>query len=425
MREIVLAEDKVAKKLAKKENNRTELTRRLIEIVNELIEEANAEWRSTQDEGNTDDPPEPLIRLRVEYTAPEGGNFDCENPQRFSNRFVNKVANVNDVVQFHRKKTTGTRRGLTGADLPEESVLAQMALDSVKVEKLVREFLTAQSLTILPQNSFGDAVSQFVDKDDKHAMELFVAESLKSQVKHLLDLDRDDDDLHEQLESNKLRLEELFVKGHMKNTRSARFRPKPDDWDSDLDGPWEDDARALILSDSEEEEEEADSMPAPAARGRGKQTTATKRAAAKKATTASMTAASKAAGSKKAAPKTSHGKQKRIQDYLNDDNDDDDEDEDVVMADLDSADGESQPLFVQPPTKGGRKPAARAAAPASAPKKRQPPRRRALAISQASSKGTGVGRARGATEDISDDIDDDDDDDDNAFESVSTRTRKR
>lgn len=37
----------------------------------------------------------------VLYSAPDGGIFDCENPQRISNRFVGKVANVNDVVRFY------------------------------------------------------------------------------------------------------------------------------------------------------------------------------------------------------------------------------------------------------------------------------------------------------------------------------------
>lgn len=160
MKEIVLSEHKEAKKLAKKENHRTELTRLLVEIVEELIEQARIEWLEDQggEEQEEDGIPLPLVRLRVEYSAPDGGNFDCENPQRFSNRFVGKVANVNDVVQFHRRKAGAVRKVKGGGDLPEESVMAQMSIDTVKVEKLVQEFLNAQSLTILPQNSFGDAV---------------------------------------------------------------------------------------------------------------------------------------------------------------------------------------------------------------------------------------------------------------------------
>ena len=104
--EIVLATDKRFKGVDKKKDNRQEITRRLMDIVEEMIEQANADWLSIQDEGEEqEEQPLPLIRLKVEYTAPEGGNYDVENPQRFSNRFVGKVANTNDVVYFYRKKT--------------------------------------------------------------------------------------------------------------------------------------------------------------------------------------------------------------------------------------------------------------------------------------------------------------------------------
>jgi double-strand break repair protein MRE11 len=78
-------------------------------VVEKLIKEAISEWEKAQD---PDDPPEeiplPLVRLRVEYSAPDGGKFDVENPQRFSNKFIGKVANVNDVVVFHMKKATAS-----------------------------------------------------------------------------------------------------------------------------------------------------------------------------------------------------------------------------------------------------------------------------------------------------------------------------
>ncbi len=110
-REIILAEEKRFKGLDKKKENKQELTRKLMEVVEELIEEARTEWLSIQGEDEQDEEleiPLPLIRLKVEYTAPEGGKYECENPQRFSNRFLGKVANVNDVVQFYRKKSGGT-----------------------------------------------------------------------------------------------------------------------------------------------------------------------------------------------------------------------------------------------------------------------------------------------------------------------------
>jgi double-strand break repair protein MRE11 len=105
-RDIVLAEEPRFRKLATVKDNRQQITKELIRVVEALIEQATSEWEAIQDQ---DDPPEeiplPLVRLRVEYSAPDGGRFDCENPQRFSNKFQGKVANVNDVVQFHMKKT--------------------------------------------------------------------------------------------------------------------------------------------------------------------------------------------------------------------------------------------------------------------------------------------------------------------------------
>lgn len=107
-REVVLSTDRRFKGLEKKKENKQDITLKLMGIVEEMIEEAKSEWLTIQD-GEDDhlELPLPLIRLRVEYTAYDGGKFDCENPQRFSNRFVGKVANVNDVVQFYRKKQGG------------------------------------------------------------------------------------------------------------------------------------------------------------------------------------------------------------------------------------------------------------------------------------------------------------------------------
>ena len=113
-----------------------------------------------------------------------------------------------------------TGRQLKPGELPDPQVLAQLARDNVQVEKLVREFLAAQSLTILPQNSFGDAVSQFVEKDDKHAMEMFVNESLANQIKHLLAMDqRNEDELQNAMEQYRSKLEELFAAGQLVKVR--------------------------------------------------------------------------------------------------------------------------------------------------------------------------------------------------------------
>ncbi|KAH8697879.1 meiotic recombination protein Mre11 [Talaromyces proteolyticus] len=468
MKEIVLSDDKEAKKLARKENNRTEITRLLMTYVEDLIEQAKSEWlESHQDDLDGDEEPEiplPLIRLRVETSTPDGGSFDCENPQRFSNRFVGKVANVNDVVQFHRKKKATT----TGRKVDDTAAGAAMSrlstLDTVKVEQLVRELLTAQSLTILPQNSFGDAVSQFVDKDDKHAMEMFVNESLANQVKYLMSLERDadlddEDEAHQSLRNamDKYRgqVEDLFSKGAVKRTRGKkRFKPKPDGWDSEFDGPWEDQPGALIHSDNEggdpnEEEAAEDGTERTTAsargRGRGRGGRATPSTATRKATTT-------AAATTKKTTQARGGRRKQAIS-------DDDEEEDVVMVDdsveepeaILSDEEASQALFVQQKPPRSRQQAASTAttsrrgartaaspAPSSVTAAASSTRRSGRAAakptqqttinfaSQTSSTGTGrrnaARSARGGFAELSD-IEDDDDDD--AFEPVSSSTRRR
>ena len=402
MREIVLSEEKEAMKLAKKANNRTALTQFLTDIVDDMIKQAHEEWKAAQGDEEQDEqekPPLPLIRLRVEYTAPEGGNFDCENPQRFSNRFTKKVANVQDVVQFYRKKKGGVKRAQNAAEVPAESTLASLAIESVKVEQLVREFLDAQSLTILPQNSFGDAVSQYIDKDDKHAMEVFVSENLTKQVEQLMNMDKvDEDNIYEAMEQGKSHLEELFAAGHRSTRKKTKRKPRPDGWDTDLDGAWSDQPAAIDRSDIDDEDDNDSDEPAakPIAKGRGK-------AAPKKA----------AAPPKKPAPAKNPRNKKKVVES------EDEEDEDVVM--LDSDEGESQ-LFVkqEPPSRVAKKAApAKAPAPKRAVTTAKGSKQSQLNFSQATI------QPRAGTKKVQEVSDDDISDDDDAFEPApSARTSR-
>ncbi|PWY66455.1 DNA repair exonuclease [Aspergillus heteromorphus CBS 117.55] len=490
MREIVLSEEKGAQKLARKENNRTEVTRFLMTMVEELIEEAKTEWLETQDEGAEDgalEVPLPLVRLRVETSTPEGGSYDCENPQRFSNRFVGKVANVNDVVQFYRKKkNANTRKKDTDNDLDEAAVSHLSTLDTVKVEQLVRDLLSAQSLTILPQNSFGDAVAQFIDKDDKHALEMFVNESLDSQIKHLMNLDRANDDYDEEdavqsslqkaMEKYRTQMEDMFSRGVKKRTRGKkRFKPKPDGWDTEFDGAWEDQPGALIHSDNEGGDPNEDlaaedgTTPRPSTtstrgrgRGRGRggraaATTTTRKPAPKKAITPSKTANTTTTTT------TTKGRRRRaISDDEDEDNndvimldDDDDDDDDnnansdpgAALANIveedDDEESDSQALFVkQPSTRTRRaapapsKPSTRRKAPSPAPSSNTvAPSRRgrgkqtqtqlSFVGSQSSVRGTAGSRSTRATRAPSEDIVDDDDDDSDGFEPVVSSSRRR
>ncbi|KAG9739954.1 DNA repair exonuclease, partial [Aureobasidium melanogenum] len=384
MREIALQDDAHMRKIAMKDDNRAEITRYLTTVVEDMIREARQAWREAQ-EGDIDEnqkPELPLIRLRVEYSAPEGGRFDCENPQRFSNRFLEKVANVNDVVQFHRKKT-GTSRKKEQPDMPEEAALQQLTLDTVKVEKLVKEFLTAQSLTILPQNSFGDAVSQFVNKDDKHAMEAFVNESLASQLKHLLSGESvEDEDMTEAMEGYKAKLEEMWAQGTLKRTvRKDKLKPKPANWDSDLDGEWAAQPGALVRSEDEALDEEEAAQPKPkATRGRGGKAIGTTRK--------SAAATKKAAPAKKTTTRT---RKAPIEEESEDEEEDDvimlDDDDEDEIPDVNDGEDDEDDLFVKQAPK--KRAPAKTVSKSTSKRAASPPKRKAPARSTAA-KATGA-----------------------------------
>ncbi|KAJ3561970.1 hypothetical protein NPX13_g8742 [Xylaria arbuscula] len=347
--EIVLSTDKRFKGLEKKKDNRQELTRRLMTVVEEMIEEANVEWDSLQEvDVDENERPRPLIRLKVEYTAPEGGHYDIENPQRFSQRFSGTVANTTDVVQFYRKKTVQKRTTATDA-LSEEVVASLAEMDSIKVAKLVEEYLKAQSLKILPQAPFGDAVTQFVDKDDKHAMEQFVNESLAGQVDQMVNMNDEEENLDQAMDMIKKKLEHQFATGQLKRGPRLKYKPKPDEWDSDMDGHWEAQPQAIdrvaaaveaapepakprararkptrtgFLADDDDDDDEEmndvaeeEEVQAPKTRGRPKAATTRAKAAPK-------------APAKKAPPKGRGRGRKQVEEE-----EEDDEDDDVVMDD--------------------------------------------------------------------------------------------
>lgn len=426
MKEIIMSDEKEVQKFARKDNNRPDVTRFLTSIVDDLIEQAQAEFLEAHEaDDDSEEAPEvplPLIRLRVETSSPDGGTFDCENPQRFSNRFVGRVANSNDVVQFYRKKKNATARR---AKIEEEQGSAQLhGLDTVAVEKLVREYLSTQSLSILPQNYFSDAVSQYIDKDDKHAMETFVNEALSNQIKHLLALDSDEVDeaeAEEQLaaamEQYRGQLEVMFAQGEIKRTAGAkhRFKPKPDTWDSDFDGVWEDQPGALLRPDEEDpngdsDEDEATSRPT-SSRGRGRA-----RGRGARGTTRGTRATT-----------TGRGQKRQVAD--------EDDDDDIEMTTpIDQDDDNSQSMFFKEPSEPARTRKTTRAAPKAAPKattrvkaapKTTPAAKTrqsqiSFGASQASSTGT---RGRGKKTEVVE-VEDDDDDDD-AFEPApKTRSRR-
>jgi double-strand break repair protein MRE11 len=297
----------------------------------------------------------------------------------------------------------------------------------VKVESLVSDFLSAQSLKVLPQGPFGDAVNQFVSKDDKHAMELFVSEHLKGQVQQMLGLESDDEDLNSAMDIYRARVEQQLASGMNRTHITERkrvLRPKPATWDSDFDGNWEDEPDAWLYEDASESLTPVTTQAS--GRSRGKSTVKAEEAALDdeddepppptSRATKSKAAATKAAAPKKAPAKKPPARGGRGRKAALPPSDEEDEEEDVVM--------ESDEEEPAPPPKK-RQPARRQAAAAPAASTRSTRTRQTkLDFSQsASARGAGATQKSAAVEISDDEISDEDD----AFEPapVATRTRRR
>jgi double-strand break repair protein MRE11 len=450
MREVVLQEDRQMRKIGLEGgDNKIAVDRFCMDHVEDLIKQANAEWLELQQE-NEDEPDEelvpplPLVRLRVEYTAPEGGSYIIDNPQRFSARFADRVANTNDIIQYHRKKTAGIKKSKAAIEVPDADSMAQLNMDAIKIDELVKEFLTAQNLTILPQSAFGDAVQQFVQKDDKHAMEEFIMTTMGDQVDHLVNNDGDMEDenaIAEMMEELKNKWEQKFEKGDRMARKRINRKPKPDGWDSDFDGHWEDDPDSVIRDeqdqdamDVDDDDDDAESV-APsrtsAARGRGTRargrggrtaaagTTRKTAAAAKKPATK---APAKGRGKKKAATPSDEEEEEEANEVINLDDDDDDDEGGLFMTQ------ESVPPKRAP---AKRTTAASASSKTTTTRKAAPSRQTQLSFnSQTPAASSRPSRAAGARSTAStrrlQEPDDDEISDDDAFETPpATTTRRR
>lgn len=283
------------------------------------------------------------------------------------------------------------------------------------MDAVVQEYLSKQALQVLAATAFTDAVNQFVSKDDKQAVQLFVDDSLKTSVNWIAtENPKSEGDIQALIEKYRDQMERLAVSGQMKQGPRRRYKDKPSGWDSDMDGHWHSRPEAMeILPPS----------PEPAASGR--RTTqpasgftfsddedddlfgsapAASKAPAKKAPAPRATkraAPAKKAPAKAAAAKKAPARGRKKAQFF-EDSDEDDQDDDVVMDD----DEEEEPA---PPKKAVR--ATRGAA-------KPPARQTTLNFSQ-SQRASNRSQPQTVHEISDDDISDD------AFETMPTRSTRR
>lgn len=229
-------------------SERSDIMKLLRKRVDGLIVKAKQEFKERYP-GR--DMPLPLVRLRVEYT-----NQEISNPQRFGQEFAGKVSNPKEVIQFTKRKSLRSgRRDQDDAangpsayvDIEEEGLLAVERLEKVDVGKLVQEYLQAQNLDILNPEGLEGAVLNFVEKDDRDAIDSFVTKMLKNTVKGLVTIDPEESRIDGELErlrqqqQEQRREMELEMEGAQGNARGnagmARGHESDDSMMDNLEPP--------------------------------------------------------------------------------------------------------------------------------------------------------------------------------------------
>uniref|UniRef100_A0AAR2JN96 Double-strand break repair protein MRE11 n=1 Tax=Pygocentrus nattereri TaxID=42514 RepID=A0AAR2JN96_PYGNA len=144
--------------------------------VEEMLEEAERDRL-----GNPLMPEKPLIRLRVDYS----GGFEPFTTMRFSQKFVDRVANPKDILHFTRHRES--KDNAIDFDMllsrPSSEVL------QLRVEDLVKEyFQTAEKnmqLSLLTEQGMGKAVQEYVDKEERDAIEELINYQLEKTQRYL------------------------------------------------------------------------------------------------------------------------------------------------------------------------------------------------------------------------------------------------
>ncbi|XP_032846764.2 double-strand break repair protein MRE11 isoform X2 [Tyto alba] len=218
--------------------------------------------------GNPRQPEKPLIRLRVDYA----GGFEPFSVHRFSQKYMDRVANPKDIIYFfrHREQKEKNDNDLNFGKLVTRPAPEGMTL---RVEDLVKQyFQTAEKkvqLSLLTERGMGEAVQEFVDKEEKDAIEELVKFQLEKTQRFLKERRTDaeeekiDEEVRKFRESRKKNTEEEDEEVREAMTRARAHRSED----------------AVLIAASSDEElmdmgmkgtgDSDDGLPATLSRGRG------------------------------------------------------------------------------------------------------------------------------------------------------------
>uniref|UniRef100_A0A803T602 Double-strand break repair protein MRE11 n=1 Tax=Anolis carolinensis TaxID=28377 RepID=A0A803T602_ANOCA len=134
--------------------------------------------------GNPRQPEKPLIRLRVDYS----GGFEPFSVVRFSQKYMDRVANPKDIIHFFRHRE---QKEKNEDEMNFGKLVCKPASEgtTLRVEDLVKQyFQTAEKkvqLSLLTERGMGEAVQEFVDKEEKDAIEELVKFQLEKTQRFL------------------------------------------------------------------------------------------------------------------------------------------------------------------------------------------------------------------------------------------------
>uniref|UniRef100_A0A3B4A4J0 Mre11 DNA-binding domain-containing protein n=1 Tax=Periophthalmus magnuspinnatus TaxID=409849 RepID=A0A3B4A4J0_9GOBI len=110
------------------------------------------------------------------------GGFEAFNTSRFSQKFVDRVANPKDVIHFLRRREQ--KEDIKGVSP------TKVYTEGLRVEDLVKKYFEAAEqtvqLSLLTEQGMGKAIQEFVDKDEKDAIEELISYQLEKTQRHLL-----------------------------------------------------------------------------------------------------------------------------------------------------------------------------------------------------------------------------------------------
>eukprot|EP00929_Paragymnodinium_shiwhaense_P051993 TRINITY_DN2607_c2_g1_i1.p1 TRINITY_DN2607_c2_g1~~TRINITY_DN2607_c2_g1_i1.p1 ORF type:complete len:748 (-),score=155.66 TRINITY_DN2607_c2_g1_i1:343-2586(-) len=156
--------------------------------VNALIHQALEDGRERQrrllaERGATSlpMPHHPLVRLRVEHSG-----FEAVAGHAFGREFIDKVANPDDILLFHKKGTIGKAAGSRTApvigdmlEIEEGDGIEGAQGERVKIQDIIYRYIDGeQNLQILSEPDLNDAVQAFVHRQEPCAIEQFVREAV-------------------------------------------------------------------------------------------------------------------------------------------------------------------------------------------------------------------------------------------------------